>query len=148
MPVFPLTGDVYDYWKLPLQAIKIDNYTLPLSSSKIDESQTPIAVLDSGTTLILGPTVDVKNFWSAVGAARQGSDGQWQVQCTRVVAVTFMLGDETTKREYVMDPADISWDQERTDGWCYGGIQPNDDVRILPGSWMPLFSLCCSGQLG
>jgi hypothetical protein len=129
-PVYPRSATLYDFWKLPLQEITIDSISLPLSPSKIVSSKTPLAVLDSGTTALLGPVADVDNLWKAIGVARKRPDGQWQVQCTRGVIVTFVLGDEQTKRKFALDPSDVAWEQGREGDWCYGGIQGNDGVRV------------------
>lgn len=127
--------DYYDYWKLPLRAITL-NSTLTLSSdvhlsrSKIPGSPTPIAVLDSGTTFIIGPKDDVRLFWTTVGGARQNDAGNWEVQCNRAVSVGFVLGDDKTGsvKEYMVDPLDINQQTSNVNGWCTAGIQPSDSV--------------------
>ncbi|TFY65036.1 hypothetical protein EVG20_g5737 [Dentipellis fragilis] len=126
-----------DYWKLPLHAITLNSSTSisSFTPSRVSGSATPIAVLDTGTTFILGPTKDVDAFWAAVGASRKLGSGQWEVQCTRAVAVGFVLGDEHTKREYVIDPEDVSLaDGSPEEGWCTGGIQASDGVNS--GDWI------------
>jgi hypothetical protein len=128
--VTPFTGNVYDYWKMPLQHLTINSTTFPLSGSRVPGSPSPIAVFDTGTTLILGPSIDVDRFWQSVGAARKTELG-WQVRCDRNIVIGFVLGDGNTQREYVIDPADLSWLQGGKDGeWCLGGVQANDNVRI------------------
>ncbi|KZP23609.1 acid protease [Athelia psychrophila] len=133
-PVTGLDQTVYDYWKLPLRGITIDSKTLPLSRSLVPGSKTPIAVLDTGTTLILGPTVDVDNFWASVGGngtvRKNANTSNWEVQCTRAVSVGFVLGDDASAKEYAVHPEDISWGESTSPGgWCMGGIQANDDVN-------------------
>ncbi|KAA1474873.1 acid protease [Dentipellis sp. KUC8613] len=126
-----------DYWKLPLHAITLNSSTSisSFTASRVPGSPTPIAVLDTGTTFILGPTKDVDAFWAAVGASRKLDSGQWEVQCTRAVAVGFVLGDEHTKREYVIDPEDVSLAEgSPEEGWCTGGIQASDGVNS--GDWI------------
>jgi hypothetical protein len=87
--------------------------------------------LDTGTTYILGPTTDVKNFWGTVGGARHIS-GSWQVRCDRGVAVGFRLGDDVNSRTFYIDAADISQtDAWHQDGWCMGGVQANDKVSYI-----------------
>lgn len=139
-PVFA-AGQDYDYWKLPLLALTVNGQALstPLSASKVTGSQTPVAVLDTGTTLILGPSNDVDAFWSAVGAAvaEKGADDRWRVRCDHAVSVGFVLGSGSAEssREFILSPFDVSWEPNGlavTDGWCMGGIQSNDDVRIFP----------------
>ncbi|KAH7929775.1 acid protease [Leucogyrophana mollusca] len=138
-PVYSATKDAYDYWKLQIQALTIDSYPLPMSRSLVQGSNAPIAVLDTGTTLILGPSTDVNAFWAAVGtggSARYNQDSQlWEVRCERAVDVRFVLGNKDDAREYALHPEDISWAEgQRVDGWCTGGIQVNDGVNS--GDWL------------
>ncbi|KAG1759033.1 aspartic peptidase domain-containing protein [Suillus occidentalis] len=107
-PVFASTPGEYDFWKLPMQQITID------------AQPSPIAVLDTGTTLILGPTGDVE---------------MRSVRCDRAVDVRIKLGNSDTAKEYPLHPADISWGEGKTqDGWCTGGIQANNGVDS--GDWL------------
>lgn len=113
--------------------------TLPLSKSLIPGAQTPVAVLDTGTTLILGPTLDVATFWAAVGGPdtvrKNLQTNEWEVQCNRAVTVKFTLGDKSDAKEYTVHPGDISWGEGKSDGnWCMGGIQANDGVSIYASS--------------
>ncbi|KIM87568.1 hypothetical protein PILCRDRAFT_815124 [Piloderma croceum F 1598] len=133
-PVVTLGQTYYDYWKLPLLRITVNSNPLRLSPSLIPGSRTPVAVLDTGTTLILGPSADVINFWSAVGGngttRKNLKSGMWEVRCSRAANVSFTLGDTNNPREYVVHPEDINWGEARSsDGWCMGGIQANDAVN-------------------
>ncbi|KAF7975294.1 hypothetical protein HWV62_10060 [Athelia sp. TMB] len=133
-PVRALDGTTYDYWKLPLQSLTIDSKPLPLSGSLMPGATAPIAVLDTGTTLILGPSIDVDNFWTSVGSAgtvrKNAGSGMWEVQCTRAVSVGLVLGDDASKKEYAVHPEDMSWGESTSaGGWCMGGIQANDNVN-------------------
>ncbi|EIN07738.1 acid protease [Punctularia strigosozonata HHB-11173 SS5] len=111
VPVRPLASGAYDYWKVSVESIAVDGASVRLGSSKVPGSSKQIAVLDSGTTYVLGPSADVKNFWHTVGGARQIS-GSWQ---------TFFI-----------DPADVSQMNVQRDGdWCMGGVQANDKARQL-----------------
>ena len=135
-PVFSSRDKENDYWKLPLLSLSINSAPRPfaLSPSKLRGSGSPIAVLDSGTTLILGPTRDVDNFWTVAGGARKNADGRWQVRCDHAVTVGFLLGNDSSRKEIVLDPSDVSWmppGRRSDDGWCLGGIQSNDRVRAI-----------------
>lgn len=129
-PVFRAPGALYDYWKLPLQSFTINGTSFALSKTNVKGAPAPIAVLDTGTTLILGPTQDVARFWESVGGARQ-TDRGWEVPCNRAVNVGMILGEGSSRKEYAIDPADISWKEGSVDGgtWCLGGLQGNDGVR-------------------
>ncbi|KAI0313074.1 aspartic peptidase domain-containing protein [Amylostereum chailletii] len=136
-PVYIGPTSAPDYWKLPMHAIVV-NGSATFSSfppSRVSGSPTPIAVLDTGTTFILGPSGDVDALWNAVGASRKTAEGQWEVQCSRAVSVGFILGDDANKKEYVVDPADMSWAGDNlSDGWCTGGIQASNSVNA--GDWI------------
>lgn len=126
-----------DYWKLPLRAISLDgNITFSdFAQPRVPGSPTPIAVFDSGTTFILGPSADVAAFWEIVGGARKGNE-LWQIKCNRAVLVGFVLGDAGATGEYTVDPADVSWRaDDEGDGWCTGGIQESNSVNS--GDWIP-----------
>lgn len=134
-PVFATPGTSYDYWKLPLLSVTVNGLSIPfaLSFSKIRSAPAPIAVLDTGTTLILGPSHDVDNFWVVAGGSRKGTDGRWQVRCDHSISVGFVLGNasDSTRQEIYLDPADVNWappGSPSSDGWCLGGIQVNDGV--------------------
>lgn len=138
-PVFASTPDEYDFWKLPIQHITINGEVLPLSRSLVRGAPSPIAVLDTGTTLILGPTGDVDAFWYAIGTGGSTKYDQqtqtWQVRCERAVDVRIKLGNSDTAKEYPLHPEDISWAEGETqDGWCTGGIQANNGVDS--GDWL------------
>lgn len=141
-PVYASRGRSYDYWKLPLLSISINSISIPvaLSPSKIPGSPSPIAVLDTGTSLILGPTHDVDNFWTAAGGAQRGPDGTWLVRCNHLLNVSFLLGNDSLRQGLIMDPSDVNWMPESAppDGWCLGGIQSNDGVG-------PISRLPCLG---
>ena len=123
----------YDFWKLPLQALTVNSVAIPLSRSLVPGAKAPIAVLDTGTSMILGPSVDVEAFWASVGGetvTRKNPDtGLWEVQCERGVIVGFVLGESGSANEYVVHPGDINWATGANGSeWCMGGVQANDGV--------------------
>ncbi|ETW85725.1 aspartic peptidase [Heterobasidion irregulare TC 32-1] len=134
--VYPGRNSVPDYWKLPLRSITLNSTTLftSLAPSRVHDSTTPIAVLDTGTSFILGPSSDVDALWNAVGATRKTDAGQWQVRCNRAVTIGFVLGDHESMKEYPVDPADINLQGVDPEGWCIAGIQPSN--KINSGDWI------------
>jgi hypothetical protein len=128
-----IDGKTYDYWKLPLSGIILESQfattTIPLNRSKLESANGhAVAVLDTGTTLILGPSDDVRSFWTTAGGARELETGDWEVRCDAPILVGFVLDSKTI----YLDPADVSWDvQMPMDGWCAAGIQANDHVNSL-----------------
>ncbi|EPT05963.1 hypothetical protein FOMPIDRAFT_1026836 [Fomitopsis schrenkii] len=124
----------YNFWKLPLQYITINSTRFDLSKSSVPGASTSIGILDTGTTLLLGPSADVARFWQSVGNVRN-TDAGWQVRCNRAAVVGLVLGDGDNQKEFVLDPADVNWEPGTSqDGWCMGGIQANDGV--FSGDWL------------
>ncbi|KAK7023948.1 peptidase A1 domain-containing protein [Favolaschia claudopus] len=127
------SGMEYDYWKLPILRLTVDGQPFTISESRIPGADTPICVIDSGTTLLLGPTADVDAFYSLLGsAARKDPINGYQIRCTRAVILGLVLGNPA--REYVLHPADVAWSEGAQDGWCTGGLQANDNVNA--GDWL------------
>lgn len=141
--VYPAARDVYDYWKIPIQSMTINGTSFALSRSRVHGAPSPLAVFDTGTTLILGPTADVDRLWASVGGA-QKTDAGWQVRCDRAMVIGLVLGAGDSAQEYAVDPADLSWlDGGRDGNWCMGGIQGNDQVGAatpLPRTVLMSFS--------
>ncbi|THH20359.1 hypothetical protein EW146_g983 [Bondarzewia mesenterica] len=139
-PVYSGKDSRFDYWKLPLQAITLNSPAsfTSLSPSRVSGSPTPIAVFDTGTTFILGPTIDVDALWIAAGASRKTDAGQWQVQCNRAVSVGFVLGDGASQKEYIVDPIDINRRGRDVDDWCVCAELPCErcDFEINSGDWI------------
>ncbi|KAI5124363.1 hypothetical protein M0805_008968 [Coniferiporia weirii] len=137
-PVYASEGADYDYWKLPLLSLSVNSNSVSLafSPSKDPRSSSPLAILDTGTTLILGPTHDVDVFWTAAGGAQKGADGSWRVRCNHALTVGLLLGNDTKRTKIILDPSDVSWMPATppSDGWCSGGIQGNDGV--FSGDWL------------
>lgn len=156
IPVSSAGANDYTYWKVPLLYLTInstDSTTskVLLSPSSVHGAQrgSQIAVLDTGTTLILGPSQDVQTFWMGVGSSATRKDpvsGMWQIRCEKAVIVGLVLGQEESHMEFLLDPADISWAEGGSnDGWCTGGIQANNQVYI-PSSLTALRPDTCPGR--
>lgn len=135
-PVLKAGADDYDYWKLPMQYLTINSTRLDISRSLVPNAPqgSSIAVLDSGTTLMLGPTVDVDNFWNSVGnvARKNSATGMWEIKCEKALSVGVVLGDGSNMKEFPVHPEDVNWAAGGAGfGWCLGGIQANDKVSFL-----------------
>lgn len=139
IPVSRAGADDYNYWKVPLTSISLNSTVISLPPSLVPGAQTPIAVLDTGTTLILGPQAIVDSFWASVGEIDQvvrknNSTGRWEVRCERAIEVTLTLGEHSNKQDYILDPAEVNWRHTGDGNWCMGGIQGNDMVES--GDWL------------
>ncbi|KAJ7632195.1 aspartic peptidase domain-containing protein [Roridomyces roridus] len=126
------TGPEYDYWKLPMLGMIVNGSPFQISSSRIPGATMPIAVLDSGTTLILGSAADVRALYALFGSAVRYLNGNYLVRCTFAAVISLVLGDKRVP--YPIHPSDIAWQESESDGWCTGGIQPNDNV--CNGDWL------------
>ena len=116
---------------MPLQSLTVNGTEFLLPPSRVQGAPAPIAVFDTGTTLILGPSDDVDRLWASIGGSRKTEDG-WQVRCDRGMVLGFKIGSGDSVQEYAVDPEDLSWIEGGRDGdWCLGGIQANDAVCVL-----------------
>ncbi|KAJ7184243.1 aspartic peptidase domain-containing protein [Mycena filopes] len=128
------TNQVYDYWKICFERMTVNGVPFLLSDSRVIGAPAPIAVLDTGTTLVLGPTNDVAAFYALFGpcARFDAPSSTYLVRCNCAILVSFVLG--SPPREFFLDPADIAWEEGAQGGWCTGGIQANDGVNS--GDWL------------
>ncbi|KAF9262138.1 acid protease [Marasmius fiardii PR-910] len=137
-PVSTAGATGYTYWKLPFQTFIVNGLPIQLSPSVIrgTHGNRQIAVIDTGSTLMLGPTSDVDAIWGAVGsAARYNTDEKmWEVRCNKAVDVQIVFGDKNHHIQLPIDYEDVNWDGGNGSGWCMGGIQANDDVDS--GDWL------------
>lgn len=129
MPVYPksLSASIYDFWKVPFDGIIVNGSPIKLASSKLSSSKAPVAVFDTGTSLILGPTSDIDAIYGALHAGNPSKNaaGQWTVDCLLAIDLLVIMGG----RAYPIHPLDLSWDKiSDGHGRCYGGFQANDDV--------------------
>ncbi|KAJ7074245.1 acid protease [Mycena amicta] len=128
------TGSQYDYWKICILRFIVNGSPFEISSSRIPSARCPLAVLDSGTTLILGPIADVKAIYDMLGAgARYSPDAGYQVRCTLNILLRIVVGNPPG--QYTIHPFDFAWSEGGTSGeWCLGGIQGND--RVNGADWI------------
>ncbi|KAF8326642.1 aspartic peptidase domain-containing protein [Cantharellus anzutake] len=106
----PLTSE--SYW-----AISIGGVTVNGQKSLI----TGTAAIDTGTSLIGGPSDQVSEFYSHIPSAQAltgENQGFWVYPCTTKVEVSFSFGGV----EYKIDPRDFSRTLESTGEQCLGSI--------------------------
>ncbi|KAG7086605.1 hypothetical protein E1B28_002550 [Marasmius oreades] len=137
-PVSTAGASGYTYWKVSIQTFIVDGQPVQLSPSTVrGVRDTQIAVVDTGTTLIVGPTSDVDAIWGATGSAARYNTNEkiWEVRCNKAVDIRLVLGNRDRHVELPIDYEDVNWDEgEHESGWCIGGIQANDDVGS--GDWL------------
>src|SRR5258708_7666275 len=123
---------MYDYWKIPLDAIIVNNRSLSLSRSRISSSPAPICVFDSGTSLMVGPTIDVARLYSmlTLGSPQRDESGQWTLDCNVAVDLLVVLGGGAFPIHQLVFFGDNLSDGP---GRCTGGIQATEG--FLFGDW-------------
>lgn len=113
----PSTGQ-QSYWQLQLS-----NVTVQGKRVNIATGNAATAAIDTGTTLIGGPSDDVKSFWAAVpGSQSMGfeMEGYYSFPCDTEVQVSLSFGGNS----WPISPADMNV------GNNYGGIDSGGDQCI------------------
>lgn len=84
-----MPGSVQSYWLLPLQTMTVQG-----SPVRIATGNAALSAIDTGTTLIGGPSDDVAAIWSAVpGASRAAqSQGFYTFPCRTQINITISFG--------------------------------------------------------
>ncbi|KAK7001303.1 acid protease [Favolaschia claudopus] len=104
------------FWLLGVSAITVQGNNLAVATGN-----NALAAIDTGTTLIGGPSEDVANLWNAVpGSAKVPSmPGFWSFPCTTTVAISMAFGGKL----WPISPQDMNLGAA-TDGSrrCLGGI--------------------------
>jgi hypothetical protein len=106
-----LAGD--DYWRVELDGIKVGNASLKSSAA--------YAIVDSGTSLIAGPSSDVKKIMKGIGATQEGS--LWMISCSQLDAtssVSFTIGG----KDFSLSASDMV--VQKSQGTCLLGFQGSD----------------------
>jgi cathepsin D len=104
------------FWLLSLQAVTVQG-----KSITITKGNSALAAIDTGTTLVGGPTADVNAIWAAVPGARPipNMPGFFAFPCSTKIAVTMSFGGKT----WPINPADMSLGQIAPGSpSCLGGI--------------------------
>ncbi|KAF0482318.1 acid protease [Gigaspora margarita] len=110
-------------WIIPLTDVKVDGNSVGAT--------TTAAIVDTGTTLVYGPTTVVNAIHSRIPNAvigKQDSQEFWAIPCNTksVVSLSFNGGS------YNIDPAELVL-LPSDQGYCVSGIQPNPDGFWLLG---------------
>jgi len=104
------------YWAIELQALKLGNF--------LEITYTPHAIVDSGTSLLVGPTREVEALAAMMGAI--SIQGLYAVDCSvPIPPLTFRLGD----RDWQLERSDLIVEEEQ--GVCILGLQSIDTVMPM-----------------
>jgi len=85
-------------------------------ASNIKDNSGPLAILDTGTSLIGGPSKVINTFHSRIGAVNAG--GIYMISCSKVRSlpnVSFSIGSDV----YTLTPSQYII---QLDGYCYSGF--------------------------
>lgn len=115
----PLTVD--SYWSVALDGLKVNG--APISS-------TNKAIIDSGTSFLVGPDSDVSKIMTALGAQQQG--GLWAIPCNDLKGDTISF--KMAGHEFPLAASDIVLLHEGET--CILGIQGGNPFWILGDVFM------------
>jgi len=104
------------FWLLELTTLTVNGLTVETESGAAS-----LSAIDTGTTLIGGPTRDVNNFWSAVDGAVSLNgqfDGFFIYPCETKLQVTISFGGKL----WPINPEDMNLGPGGIPGMCLGGI--------------------------
>ncbi|KAJ7252091.1 aspartic peptidase A1 [Mycena haematopus] len=105
------------FWLLGVSAITVQGQDLQLAAT----GNGALAAIDTGTTLIGGPTTDVENFWAQIkGSAKIPSmPGFFEFPCSTTLNVSMAFGGKL----WPISPADMNLGSGTNNGnQCLGGI--------------------------
>ncbi|KAL0956906.1 hypothetical protein HGRIS_003011 [Hohenbuehelia grisea] len=112
----PMTGNQRTFWLLNMQSVTVDGQNI-----RIQTGNAAVSAIDTGTTLVGGPTSDVNAIWAAVPGSQkvQGMDGFFSFPCSTTVRVTMSFGGKA----WPINPADMSLGRLAPgSSQCLGGI--------------------------
>jgi cathepsin D len=112
---FP-SGTRPSFWLLNMQTITVNGQTV-----QIQTGDAALSAIDTGTTLVGGPTNDVKAIWAAVPGSSYEADGQYAgfytFPCNTEVTITLSFGGKA----WTISPLDMNLGEYEV-GKCLGGI--------------------------
>ncbi|KAI0338296.1 acid protease [Trametopsis cervina] len=101
------------FWLLPMTTVTVNGKNIALTSAE------SAAAIDTGTTLVGGPTDAVQAIWEAVPGSQpvRSMQGFFSFPCTTSVSVSFSFGGKT----WAISTDDMNLGTLQT-GTCLGGI--------------------------
>ncbi|TFK74251.1 acid protease [Pluteus cervinus] len=104
------------FWLLPMASVNVNGNNVAITTGS-----SALAAIDTGTTLIGGPTTDVQAIWNAVPGSAPVSNmqGFFSFPCTSTVSVSISFGGNS----WPINPADMNLGQlQAGSSQCLGGI--------------------------
>ncbi|KAJ7162217.1 aspartyl protease [Mycena filopes] len=113
-----MSGPSSTFWLLSVSGVTVQGQNIPVATG-----DAALAAIDTGTTLIGGPTEDVNAIWAAVpGATKIGPTmpGYFQFPCTTTIKISIAFGGKL----WPIDPSDMNLGpgQGTARSQCLGGI--------------------------
>ncbi|KAK2467877.1 hypothetical protein APHAL10511_000172 [Amanita phalloides] len=126
-----ISGNPNSFWLLTISQITVGGAKIPISTGSA-----AVAAIDTGTTLIGGPTADIQAIYNAIpgSQALDNSGGLYAFPCTTNVSVTMSFGG----RAWPINPQDMIISQVPQSNDCVGGFfDLTAGTNIPPGSGNP-----------
>ncbi|KAF9071798.1 aspartic peptidase domain-containing protein [Rhodocollybia butyracea] len=116
------------YWLLQIETLTAQSQTISLGSSQL-------AAIDTGTTLIGGPTDAVQNFYATIEGSASAGGGMFTFPCSTTINATLSFGGTT----WSINPSDLNLGTvSRNSPDCVGGIfDVSLGTNIPPGAQIP-----------
>ncbi|KAF9449184.1 acid protease [Macrolepiota fuliginosa MF-IS2] len=112
-----MPGTQRSFWLLTTTAVTVQGKNIQVSGGPQS-----LAAIDTGTTLVGGPSADVSNIWAAVpGSQEIGAQmpGFWAFPCNTNIQVSMAFGGKS----WPINPTDMNLGAiDRTGQLCVGGI--------------------------
>ncbi|KII92711.1 hypothetical protein PLICRDRAFT_89263 [Plicaturopsis crispa FD-325 SS-3] len=109
------SGVTPSFWLLSMSAVTVGGTNIPIATGN-----SALAAIDTGTTLIGGPTADVKSIWASVPGSQPlggNMNGYYSFPCNTDLKVTLAFGGQS----WPINPADMNLGTVSS-GQCLGGI--------------------------
>ncbi|KAJ7352443.1 acid protease [Mycena albidolilacea] len=111
------------FWLAPLGGVSINGGDVRINST--------VAILDTGTTLLIAPTPDAAAIHAQIPGAKLQDSGSYTIPCNTAASVALKFGGKS----FVINPKDLLFASGgRTSGDCTSGIGAFDDDKFLVGN--------------
>ncbi|KAI0917955.1 hypothetical protein AcV5_002754 [Taiwanofungus camphoratus] len=122
------------YWIQQIADLTVQGTSINLSSS----TGTPNAAIDTGTTLVGGPSDVIERIYAAIPGSAQGTgqlQGYYTYPCSTQVTVTLKFGSSSVA--WPISPADFEYQQDPNDpSQCVGAFFPVDNSGTTAPAWI------------
>jgi hypothetical protein len=111
------------FWLAPLGGVSVNGGDVRINST--------VAILDTGTTLLIAPTSDAAAIHAQIPGAKLQDSGSYTIPCNTAASVALKFGGKS----FVINPKDLLFASGgQTSGDCTSGIGAFDDDKFLVGN--------------